>query len=140
MAGYIVQVRTWQESQRNQAVEGGFVRSMLGRQRMLPGAQNFHHKKRVTQALRAATTVQVLPPCMSYLHASSWPIQMQIPPSHEALLSIEGSKTFDVSDPGQRSHGMAGLRDACAVPFCLLCLPCPTDRCLMTSHPGSWQL
>ena len=59
-----MQVRTWQETQRNLAKREGFVRTMLGRQRRLPGAQDETNKKRMGHALRAAinTPVQVTPP------------------------------------------------------------------------------
>lgn len=65
-------MRTWQEAQRFLAKREGFVRTMLGRQRRLPGAQDETNKKRMGHALRAAinTPIQV-PPYPACLRARS---------------------------------------------------------------------
>ncbi len=59
---YHAQVRLWQERQREQAMTLGYVETMLGRRRQLPGAQDRNDRSaRKGHALRAAinTPIQV---------------------------------------------------------------------------------
>ncbi len=69
MYGNAVQVRTWQKTQRNLAIQKGFVRTMLGRCQRLPGALH-ETNKGMSHALYVASTtaIQVLPPSASNMH------------------------------------------------------------------------
>jgi len=53
------EVRTWQEEHRKQAINQGYVCTMLGRRRKLPGAQDKDNRPRQGHALRAAINTPI---------------------------------------------------------------------------------
>ena len=69
-AGGVLQVRRWQEEQRELATSKGIVRTMLGRERRLPAAMDGKNGAAKGHALRAAinTPIQVCS-CCSCLQA-----------------------------------------------------------------------